>query len=86
MSLINFYTDDFKEIEIKPEIVQESNDYLYVGAIISMSFLFNPYVVIGSGICSAGYLYYKNYYNKPKRQAIELTPLFVREYIDDYDV
>ena len=47
---------------------------------MAVSFLIGPYIAVGSGIGSAGYLYYKNYYKqcvKPQKPAIELTSIYI---------
>jgi hypothetical protein len=92
MSLLNFYTtDDYIDLEAnldnssKP--VKTNSMYLYLGGLFATSFLLGPYAVLGTGLGSAGYLYYTGLYNpriensgvnynKPA-QIIELTSIFV---------
>ena len=74
--MLNLYTEPD---EIK-ETIEKDYSYLYIGGVMAVSFLLGPYITVGSGIGSAGYLYYKNYYKqsvKPHKQVIELTSIYI---------
>ena len=74
--MLNLYIN---QDEIK-ETIENDYSYLYIGGVMAVSFLIGPYIAVGSGIGSAGYLYYKNYYKqsvKPPKPVIEMSSIYI---------